>query len=152
MGNGFRVCLIEGRGFCSLQEMIGGGFNAIRTCKSLENTCCVKVALIVYYFSPETRPLISKQVAEEAPEIIYEQDAEQEDAGSLPTFGYSNVSRNNSVPNSRHNSLPRKKPSIWDENALDATHKSLRSSSSKASSIISIETVSDSFAQNLQRK
>ncbi|XP_057293625.1 uncharacterized protein LOC130622207 [Hydractinia symbiolongicarpus] len=89
--------------------------------------------------SPETKPLLSKQANGDPPEIIYEED-DQVDGASLPTFGHVTTSRTNSVPSSRHNSLPRKKHQIWDEASIDGSHKALKRSNSKASSIVSIET------------
>ena len=93
--------------------------------------------------SPEQKPLLTRQDKIEGSSTIQEEDFD-DGLTTLPTFNSQvTLTKTGSLPRSRNNSLPRnyqkRQMRQFDETSTDG--KVLKRSSSKASSIVSVETV-----------
>lgn len=92
---------------------------------------------------PEQKPLLTRQDKIEGSSTIQEEDFD-DGLTTLPTFNSQvTLTKTGSLPRSRNNSLPRnyqkRQMRQFDETSTDG--KVLKRSSSKASSIVSVETV-----------
>ena len=92
---------------------------------------------------PEQKPLLTRQDKIEGSSTIQEEDFD-DGLTTLPTFNSQvTLTKTGSLPRSRNNSLPRnyqkRQLRQFDETSTDG--KVLKRSSSKASSIVSVETV-----------